>query len=163
MNEFAQMREAVLRALREAGLDAREAFPDLRGRRAETPVVSVAVGAMEGKRLGFCNYLGEETGSDGRVRERYGKLLEGVISVDVRAVRAADCERAVERTAGVLLSGLPEGIRPGELRWEALAWERTSEGFLRRGTLACAGLFFALDEGDGEAFLDFILKGVLRS
>ena len=75
--------------------------------------------------------------------------------------RAADCDRAAELTGGVLLSGLPDGIRPGELRWESLAWDKNAGAFLRKGALVCSALFVADSSGDESLFLDFILKGVL--
>ena len=163
MKELMQVRRAVLDALNSAGVRALEAFPD--GRMKEYPgaVATVAVGAAEGKELGFCNYLGECYDQEsGTVRELYGKQLEGEITVELRAERAADCEAGCEAAAEVLLGGLPAGIRPGELRWESLQWERTTGLFLRRGTLSCRSVFVAQSEEDGEAFLDFILKGVMR-
>jgi len=62
----------------------------------------------------------------------------------------------------VLLGGLPSGIRPGELRWEAISWEKTTGMFLRKGHLQCRATFIAREQEDGEAFLDFILKGVMK-
>ena len=67
------------------------------------------------------------------------------------------------KAAAVLLGKLPEGIRPGELCWEALAWERETGMFLRRGRLRCRALFTAESREDGGEFLDFILKGVVRN
>ena len=46
---------------------------------------------------------------------------------------------------------------------EALAWERETGMFLRRGRLQCRAAFVARDRGDGTAFLDFVLKGVLTT
>ena len=62
----------------------------------------------------------------------------------------------------MLLGGLPEGIRPGELSWEALTWEKETGLFLRRGKLRCEALFLAEAGEEGETFLDFILKGVMQ-
>lgn len=161
MNEFLQIRQAVLDALNHAGISALPSFPDRMAGRPCSPVVSVGVGALEGKCLGFCDYLGEAVAEDGRVLERYGKRLDGLISVDVWAERAADCDRAADLTGDILLSGLPDGIRPGELRWEGLAWDKNVGAFLRKGSLACSALFVADSAGDENLFLDFILKGVL--
>ena len=83
--------------------------------------------------------------------------------MDVRAERAADCEMGGETAASALLGKLPEGIRPGELSWEALAWEKQTGLFLRRGKLRCEALFLAEAGDEGPEFLDFILKGVLQS
>ena len=163
MRELRQIRDAVIRALREGGLEAEAAFPAKWAAERKTPLATVAVGAAEGKAIGLCGYLGEVRDAAGEVREVYGKRLEGTISVDVRAERAADCEEGGEAAAAVLLGGLPEGIRPGELCWEALAWERETGLFLRRGRLRCEALFLAEAGEDGGVFLDFMLKGVLRS
>lgn len=113
--------------------------------------------------MGFCNYLGEVYDQEaGTMRELYGKQLEGDITVELRAERAADCEAGTEKVADILLGKLPSGIRPGELRWEALSWEKTTGMFLRRGSLRCQAVFTAQTDEEGETFLDFILKGVMR-
>ena len=78
----------------------------------------------------------------------------------VAAVRVADTG---ETAADVLLGQLPSGVRPAELAWEALQWERETEMFLRRGRLRCRALFVAQAEEEGEVFLDFILKGVVTT
>lgn len=163
MKELRQIRDAVIAALRAEGLAAEAAFPGKWAAERKTALATVSVGAAEGRALGLGGYLGETRGDDGQVREVYGKHLEGVISVDVRAERAAVCEEAAETAAAALLGKLPEGVRPGELSWEALAWEKQTGLFLRRGSLKCEALFLA-ERGDQETeFLDFVLKGVLRS
>ena len=162
MKELTQVKQAVIDALNHAGLTAMEAFPAERARAYSAPVAAVAVGAAEGKALGFCNYLGEVYDEEaGTVRELYGKQLEGEIAVELRAERAVDCESGCQQAAEALLGGLPAGIRPGELRWEALAWEKSTGMFLRKGALRCQAVFVARSEEDGETFLDFILKGVV--
>ena len=162
MKELREIRDAVIRALREGGLAAEAAFPSKWAAGGRKALATVSVGAVEGRNIGFCGYLGETRDSSGEVLEVYGKRLEGVITVDVRAERAADCEEGGETAAAVLLGKLPEGIRPGELSWEALAWEKQTGLFLRRGTLQCQALFLA-ERGEEETeFLDFKLKGVLQ-
>ena len=163
MKELTQVRDAVVSALEEAGLTALAAFPAERAKRYDGAVATVAVGAAAGATIGFCNYLGEVYDEEaGTVRELYGKQLEGDIAVDIRAERAADCESGCEVASEVLLSGLPSGIRPGELRWEAISWEKSTGMFLRKGHLQCRATFVAREQEDGEAFLDFILKGVMK-
>ena len=163
MKELAQVRGAVLEALREAGLPALEAFPDSGAKAYSGPVAAVSVGALEGKSTGFCNYLGEVFDeSAGTARELYGKQLDGEIRIDIRADRAADCETGCEQAAETLLGGLPSGIRPGELYWEALTWEKATGMFLRQGRLRCQAIFVAEGNEDGQTFLDFVLKGVMK-
>ena len=162
MKELRQMRDAVISALRSGGLAAEAAFPGKWAAERKTALATVSVGAAEGRALGLGGYLGETRGEDGQAREVYGKRLEGVISVDLRAQRAAECEAGAETAAAVLLGKLPEGIRPGELSWEALAWEKQTGLFVRRGRLKCEALFLAEAGDEGPEFLDFILKGVLQ-
>ena len=164
MKELVQIQQAVLDALSNAGLTILEAFPDSRAKAYSGAIVTVAVGAAEGKTMGFCNYLGEVWDEDaGTVREVYGKQLEGDITVDVRGAKAATCEEGCRQAGEVLLGGLPSGIRPGELRWEALTWEKTAGMFLRKGALRCQAVFVAKGQEDGESFLDFTLKGVMQN
>lgn len=163
MKELTQVRDAVIAALEEAGLKALTVFPQERMRQYDGAVAAVGVGTVEGKAMGFCNYLGQTYDQEaGTVRELYGKQLEAVITVDVRADRAADCESGCAAAAEVLLSGLPAGIRGGELNWEGLKWEKETGMFLRRGSLRCRAVFVARSGGDETAFLDFILKGVME-
>ena len=162
MNELAQIRTAVLEALQTAGITAMEQFPVERARAYGGAAASVGVGAASGKAAGFCSYLGEMTDPKTQaVLERYGKELSGQITVEVRAVKAGDCEDGCESATEVLLGGLPEGIQTGELRWEAICWEKATGMFLRRGSLACRALFLAESDGESGTFLDFRLKGVL--
>ena len=164
VKELTQVRSAVTAALQGAGLTALTAFPAERARAYEGAVAAVAVGTAQGRAMGLCNYLGEaRDGKIGALREVYGKQLEGVVTVDIRGRRAADCEAGCEKAAEALLGGLPAGIRPGELCWEALAWERETGMFLRRGRLQCRAFFTAESREDGEEFLDFILKGVMTN
>lgn len=164
MKELIQVKQAVVHAMNHAGVTAIEAFPDAKAKAYSGAVATVAVGAAEGKTLGFCNYLGEiYDDAAGTVRELYGKQLEGDISVDIRASRAADCETGCQQASEVLLGGLPNGIRPGELRWEALVWEKATGMFLRKGHLQCQAVFVAQSQEEGEVFLDFILKGVMQN
>ena len=163
MKELTQVRDAVAAALARAGVTALPAFPAERAKAYPGAVATVAVGAAEGRPLGFCSYLGERADPEtGAVRERYGKQLEGVISVDVRAERAAVCEQGCEAASEALLGDLPPGVRPGELRWGALTWERATGLFLRRGAPRCPAGFPAGRRGGGAGVLGFFLRGAVK-
>ncbi|MBD9199379.1 MAG: hypothetical protein EGQ09_20495 [Clostridiales bacterium] len=162
MKELAQIRTAVLEALRKAGIPAMEQYPAQRAKAYTGAAATVGVGAASGKTAGFCHYLGEMVDPKTQaVLERYGKELSGQITVELRADRAADCESGCEAATEALLGGLPEGIQTGELTWEAICWEKATGMFLRRGSLACRALFLAESDGESGTFLDFRLKGVL--
>ena len=160
MKELTQICAAVIAALNTAGVAAMTAFPAQRAKDYRGAVAAVQVGAAEGKPMGFCNYLGQRYDDDaGTVLEIYGKQLEGSITVDVRANNAAECEQGCQKSTEVLLGGLPDGIRGGELAWEGLRWEKETGMFLRRGTLKCQALFLAEADEENATFLDFRLKG----
>lgn len=162
MKELAQIRTAVLNALQQAGLPSVEQFPKQRAKAYGGAMAAVGVGAASGKTAGFCHYLGEAVNPETQaVLERYGKVLSGQITVEIRAERASDCESGCETATETLLSGLPDGIQTGELVWEAVCWEKSTGMFLRRGSLACRAVFLAECDGESGVFLDFRLKGVL--
>ena len=164
MREVNQIRDAVAAALTAEGLTAMAAYPDQVAKRYVCPVAAVDVETAESRTMGFCNYLGEVSDpKTGQTRELYGKQLDAVISVEIRGGRAADCEKGCETAAEVLLGGLPSGLRPGELSWEGLTWERETESFLRRGRLQCRAMFLAEAENEETLFLDFKLKGVVTT
>ena len=147
MKELCQIRDAVICALRGAGLEAGAAFPDQRVQKHPDTFAVAAVGGAEGKAVGFCNYLGECIGPDGNVRGN----------------TAGDCDRGCETASDILLGGLPEGIRPGALKWDPLCWDKNLQMFLRHGSLSCSALFVASQREDEGGFCDFILKGALFS
>ena len=103
MKELRQIRDAVISALRAEGLAAEAASPGKWAAERKMPLASVSVGAAAGRALGLGGYLGQTRDGKGEVREVYGKRLEGVITVDVRAERAEDCEMGGETAASALL------------------------------------------------------------
>lgn len=164
MKEILKIRQAVLQALRDAGMTALEAYPARQAQAYAGAVATVDVGTVDGTAMGFCNYLGEVYDQTaGTVRELYGKQLEAEIWVDVYGSTAAECHEGCSQAAEVLLGGLPGGIRPGELSWEGLVWEKEAALFRRRGRLRCRAFFVAEATEDAEAFLDFQLKGVVHT
>ena len=164
MKEILKIREAVLQALRAAGMTALEAYPAQWAREYAGAVATVDVGTVDGTVMGFCSYLGEVYDPEkGTVRELYGKRLEAEIWVDVYGGKASECQEGCCQAADVLLGGLPSGIRPGELSWEGLVWEKETALFRRRGRLRCGAVFVAETTEDGTAFLDFQLKGVVQT
>ena len=81
MREMTQIRDAVIRSLQTAGLQAMASFPAERMKDYDQAVAAVDVGAVEGGVLGFCNYLGEVYDPDkGTVQEVYGKVLDALFA-----------------------------------------------------------------------------------
>ncbi len=167
MTGLNQVKTAVLQTLKAAGLNAVAAY-DGAAKRYSGAVAAVDVAEAVGKPGAFDSYLGQVYDPvSGAVAERYGRRLDVTLSVEVRAPTAAECEEGCEKAADALLSGgLPAGLRLGEQSWEAVAWDKTNQLFIRTGRAAGRAFFTATapdaDEGSG-LLLDFILKGALTS
>lgn len=161
MNGLSQISGAVIAALQGAGLTAAPAYAGA-AREIAGPAAAVDVADAGSRPVGFGDYLGQSWDeSTGAVRELYGRQMDVCIRVDVRCESAAGCETAMETAAQALLTALPAGIRPGELAWEAVAWEKSTQRFLRRGRLKCRAAFIAETDAESGALLDFTLKGVV--
>lgn len=114
MKELMQISQAVIDALSEAGVQAMAAFPPERVKQYDGAVAAVSVGTAEGKAVGFCNYLGQVWDEEaGTVEELYGKQLEAVITVEIRAARASLCEEAALRRRRCCWEVFPSGSAPG--------------------------------------------------
>lgn len=161
MNGLNQVRSAVLSALTGAGVTAVAAY-DGTAQRYEAPVAAVDLAAAAAKTAGLGSYLGTSCDAQtGEVREIYGRQIDMTVTVELRAPSAAECETAMETAAEVLLDGLPSGIKPSELAWEAVCWDSKNQLFLRRGSLSCRTYFTAESSENAASLLDFTLKGVI--
>ncbi|MET0016456.1 hypothetical protein [Oscillibacter sp.] len=163
MNGLNQVRDAVIDALKNAGVAAVPAYEGA-AKTYEGAVAAVDVATAEGKAVGLCGYLGEKWDEEtGNARELYGMQMDVTISLSVRAERAAECEMAMETAVGALMGGLPAGLRLGKMSWNGIAWDKTTGMFLRKGNAACKAAFLAEDSGEEENLLDFILKGTMEN
>ena len=161
MNGLEQVKQAVAGALNQAGLAVRTAFEPGWAARCDRPVAAVGLrtGASRGGAMG--RYLGQTPDR----REVYGLRLELTLSMDLYSpaeLGAPGCDSALETLHQVMLSGLPAGLRPAELRWEETVWDEDTAMFVRRGSLSCGAYFTAEASEDGVLLTDFILKGVVR-
>ena len=122
-----------------------------------------AVGLRTGESRGGA--MGRYLGQTPDRREVYGLRLELTLSMDLYSpaeLGAPGCDSALETLHQVMLSGLPAGLRPAELRWEETVWDEDTAMFVRRGSLSCGAYFTAEASEDGVLLTDFILKGVVR-
>ena len=163
MSGLEQVKAAVAAALERAGLTAVLEYAPERLRHYKGPVVTVGVRRGECRQVGFCDYLGErEDPETGLRREVYGRRLDIQLSLDAWAEGSAGaCQEALERAHEALLTGLPAGIRAGDMTWEDVRWDGETEMFCRQGTLRCGACLTAAVQEDTGLLSDFILKGVL--
>ena len=162
MTGLNQVKAAVIRTLKQAGLTAVAAY-DGAAKQYGGAVAAVDVASAGGKTAAFDSYLGQVYDPvQNTVTERYGRMLEVTLSIEVRAPTAAECEEGCEKAADALLTGgLPAGLRLGGQSWEAASWDKTNQMFLRRGQAVGRAFFTAAAEADSGQLLDFILKGVV--
>lgn len=157
------VRRAVLERLAACGVAAEAAYSrDWAGRYA-APVVAVGVRSCVSGPAGLGSYLGEEQDSGGRCRELYGRQAELVVSLDAWAPResgAAGCLRTLEAAHDALTETALAGLRPGEMDWGEVGFDRDTEMFVQRGSLRCTAFFTAAVEAETGLLLEFRLKGV---
>ncbi len=161
MNGLEQVKQAVAGALNQAGLAVRTAFEPGWAARCDRPVAAVGLRTGESRGGAMGRYLGQTPDR----REVYGLRLELTLSMDLYSpaeLGAPGCDSALETLHQVMLSGLPAGLRPAELRWEETVWDEDTAMFVRRGSLSCGAYFTAEASEDGVLLTDFILKGVVR-
>ena len=161
MNGLEQVKQAVAGALNQAGLAVRTAFEPGWAARCDRPVAAVGLRTGESRGGAMGRYLGQTPDR----REVYGLRLELTLSMDLYSpaeLGAPGCDSALETLHQVMLSGLPAGLRPAELRWEETVWDEDTAMFVRRGSLSCGAYFTAEASEDGVLLTDFILKGVVH-
>lgn len=161
MNGLEQVKQAVAGALNQAGLAVRTAFEPGWAARCDRPVAAVGLRTGESRGGAMGRYLGQTPDR----REVYGLRLELTLSMDLYSpaeLGAPGCDSALETLHQVMLSGLPAGLKPAELRWEETVWDEDTAMFVRRGSLSCGAYFTAEASEDGVLLTDFILKGVVN-
>lgn len=166
MTTSSQVSGALAFRLREAGLDAVEAYEREHFRESGGAVVAVRARETKLERAGLTDYLGERYDAAlGCMVEVYGLCLQLTAALEVyapRALGAAGCDAEAERVTEALLTGLPEGLRLEDIAWEASGWDKVYGRFVRRGTARCTAYFTAEADERSAVLTEFILKGVRR-
>ena len=164
MSGLEQVRQEVLRCLKAAGIPAAAAWEPRWAGQYGNAVIVVGLRRADSTGAAFCDYLGLTYEADtASWREVYGRRLE--VSVELTAYSpgeegAAGCTALLERAHDALLAGLAEGLRPGEMTWEAAGWDRETERLCQSAVLQCTAAFVAQALEEPGLFLDFKLKGV---
>lgn len=158
------VRQAVLKRLRERGVQAEAAYGRAWARRYKDPVVAVGVRGFASTSAGLGNYLGAEWDQEaGTDREIYGRQAELTLALDACAPReagAAGCLAALEAAHDALAEFPAAGLRPGKMDWGEARFDQDAEMFVQRGSLQCTAFFLAEVEAETGLLLDFRLKGV---
>lgn len=166
MTAAGQVRGELVSRLRNAGLDAAEAYEEEHFRERSEPVIAVGAKQTELTDAGLMHYLGEQYDVEsGRVVEVYGRKLKMTVMLDAYAPRrkgARGCERAAETVSEALLSGKIDGVTLETIEWEKTEWDSDYGMFVRRGTARCTAYFVATADEESAVLTEFILKGVMQ-
>lgn len=166
MTAAGQVRAEIVSRLRNAGIEAVQAYEDERFCERSAPVVAVGARQTELTDAGLMNYLGERYDAEsGRTVEVYGRKLKMTVALEAYAPRrrgARSCERTAEAASEALLENAGEGITLETLAWEKTEWDEEYGMFVRRGTARCTAYFVATADEESAVLTDFILKGVMQ-
>ena len=158
------VRQAVMERLRERGIPAEAAYDRSWAGKYEGAVIAVGVRSCTSTAAGLGGYLGEEWDEKaGTDREIYGRQAELTIALDAYAPRQAGakaCLQALEAAHDALTLSPPAGLRPGNMDWGEVRFDRDTEMFLQQGSLQAAAWFLAVVEAETGLLLSFRLKGV---
>ena len=159
------IRQVMADYLNSKGVRAVTAWPAGPRTEQEGPVAVVSLRGCKAGPAGFQNYLGdryvEETG---RWEERYGKRAELTFGLDIYAPEKGGGEavqEAFDDLAGALILGGPEGMD-----LQAFSCGQTTRDperrMLRRPVEAVCTAWLCAVADTGGAFVDFVLRGVVK-
>ena len=156
--------DAVVTALRAAGLCALRQFPEGEIDRKSGPLVCVGLKSNKLVSSGAGDYMGERR-SGGTVSEVYGFRMEPVIALDIYSPDdgengAEGCIETAE-AVGAALPGFPSGLKMRELLCGETAFDGATEMYHMPVELSCAAFLTREMNGETGVFTDFVLKGVL--
>lgn len=160
MTAIGQVKRALLKALAEAGVNAREAFSEKEFRAVNAPLAALGVHEAKITRTGFLDYLGEGYDEVRGVVERYGKTMDLTLSLDLFAPDEARCTALGEACASAL--ALCRGVRVESITLGACEWDKRVGAMHRGGSISCRAYFIAEAAEDETLVQDFILKGTVN-
>ena len=154
--------DAVLEVLTGAGVRAVAQYPGLALER-DTPVVCVGVRSETVTPPGFGGDPGKEE-TDGVLTERYGVKAELTVLLDLYLPpeQAGACQSLFAKVSGAL-AGLPAGVKLRKLTRGEPVPDQAVGMFRCPCAMECTAYFVGELEPDGGEWLDFVLRGVLKT
>lgn len=151
--------------LNKQGVRAVTAWPMSPKTMQEEPVVAVSLRGCKAGPAGFQNYLGDRYDEEtGRWEERYGRKAELTFGLDIYAQEKGDGETvqaAFDALAGALLLGGPEGLELQSFSCGQTVRDGESRRLRRPVEAVCTAWLCAVAD-TGGAFVDFVLRGVVK-
>jgi hypothetical protein len=156
--------DAVVAALKAAGISAVRQFPDSE---ADRTAAVVCVGLRRNKLVsaGAGDYMGERT-DGGIVSEVYGFRMEPVVALDVYspddAENGAEGCLAAAALIAAALPAFPSGLKPRAFSCGETTFDGISEMFHMPAELGCSAFLTREMDAETGAFTDFVLRGVMK-
>lgn len=151
--------EAIIAALRDAGLNVTAAFPDGAAPGSAGALVCVGMDSCQVSSSGCGEYLGTETG--GSAAELYGYRAEVTAALDVYAPTAAECAGAGDGICAAL-GKLPSGLKMRAFSCAGTEFDELTGAFRRRCALKCLAYLTRSADAETGEFTDFILRGAVK-
>lgn len=157
------LREAVIRQLRQNGINAVAAMDSARANRWREAVAAVCVSRMTCAPGGFQNYLGVHTDQESQKRrELYGRAAELTLTLEIFAPRdggGSACQNAAETAAECLVCQGAAGLDALEIQTGRVDFLEREGLYRQEVSCRCAAWLVARTDDEGEAFADFEVKG----
>ncbi|MBQ7566133.1 MAG: hypothetical protein IJT18_03355 [Oscillospiraceae bacterium] len=145
--------DAVMAALRAAGLTVTEKFPNFEAKRLRQPVVAVSLRALRGEGSGLTDYLGET--EDGTAR--YGKRCEAEFLCRIAAPIGSSTREPTETVCAALLGGVA-GMNVRSVTLDEVGFDTVADCYMQDVTLTAGVYLYAEQEDIDAAFEDFKLE-----
>lgn len=165
--ELDGLQNALVRYLTENGIPAQVSWPAPRRTGPEEVTVLVSLDQVNCSGAGLQDYLGLRLDEkSGMWEEVYGRKAELTFVLDIYATPQAGarrCREVFSQIAGAVQPRRVLGLCVKSLTGEETEFD-SKEGLLKlRVRLVCQGWVYAGQDGQENAFLDFILKGDVKA
>ena len=156
------LREQVAEQLRRAGVNAVTGMESARSSRWRQAVAAVSLSRVVCATGGFKDYLGTRREADGSERELYGREVELTLALDIFSPRDGGesvCQEAAEAVAESLVCHGAAGLSALEIQTGQVEFLEQEGLYRQKTTCRCKAWLVAQMDDDGEAFVDFEVKG----
>ena len=156
------LREQVAEQLRLAGINAVTGMESARASRWREAVAAVSLSRVVCAPGGVKDYLGTHQEENGLERELYGREVELTLALDIFAPRdggESACQEAAETAAESLMCRGAAGLNALEIQSGQVEFLDKEGLYRQKTTCRCKAWLVAWTDDDGEAFVDFEVKG----
>ncbi|MBP8640804.1 MAG: hypothetical protein KBI01_07905 [Oscillospiraceae bacterium] len=160
--------DAVIATLKSEGLNAFREFPERRSDLKTGVSMSVGINSCRYLSSGMGEYLGTRAGVGGvGDTELFGKRLELELRFEIfspfgAAFGALDCVQSVDRLRSCF-EKLPSGLKVLDMKSGELSADEKLCAYRCICTLSALAFMVAESDGNESEFLDFVLKGTVKS